>query len=303
MKTLKLSFPYIKNLLKWLIISVITGFVCGIIGSVFHKSIDFVTEVREKNIWILYFLPLGGLVIALIYNLAKKKGKIDTDRVIESVRSDKEVPLIMAPLIFVSTVITHFFGGSAGREGAALQLGGSLGYNIGKLFRLQKSDIHIIVMAGMSGVFSALFGTPLTASVFAIEVVCVGVMRYSALVACLVSSLLAYEVAVLQGITPVKFTLENIPVLSVSVFIKVAVLAVLCALLSIVFCTAVKTVGNVFKKAFPNIFVKAFLGGAIIVIITVLFGLYDYNGAGMSVITRAINGEARYEAFILKIIF
>ena len=111
-----------------------------------------------------------------------------------SIRKNKNVPIVMVPLIFVSTVITHAFGGSAGREGAALQIGGGIGYNLGRLFKLNENDTHIITMAGMSSVFAALFGTPLTAAFFSLEVISVGVMHYAGLVPCIVSAITASQI-------------------------------------------------------------------------------------------------------------
>ena len=167
----KTALVYAKSFLKWIFLATVVGLFGGFVGSLFHLCVDFVTELRVETEWLVYLLPIGGVFIAALYALSKKKGNIDTNRVLEAVRTDRNVPFIMAPLIFVSTVITHLLGGSAGREGAALQLGGSIGYRVGKTFRLGMGDMHILVMSGMSAVFSALFGTPITAAVFALEVV------------------------------------------------------------------------------------------------------------------------------------
>lgn len=296
-------FDYIKAFAKWMVLAVIVGLSGGIIGSAFHIAIDYVTEIRTENSWLVYFLPLGGLVIAGIYWLARKKGHIDTNRVLEAAAREEKVPLVMAPLIFISTVITHFLGGSAGREGAALQLGGSIGYNVGKLFRLNKNDIHIIVMAGMSAVFAALFGTPMTAAFFAIEVVSIGVMHYAAIVPCIISAVVASRIALMAGLHPVHFSLAVTESVTLQGTIKIIILALLCAVVSIAFCTAIHKCEHYMKKLVPNNFVRAFAGGTLIVLLTVILGTYDYNGAGMDVITRAISGEARWEAFALKIIF
>ena len=188
---MKQVLKYTAAFTKWLILSVLIGVVGGILGSVFHMSIDGVTLFRESNPYIMYFLPLGGVVIALMYKYFGAKKKVDTNRVIESVRHNKKITLVMIPLIFVSTVITHLLGGSAGREGAALQLGGSLGYNLGRLFKIKKSNIHIIVMTGMSALFAALFGTPVTAAVFSLEVTTVGIFHYAGLFPCITSSITA----------------------------------------------------------------------------------------------------------------
>ncbi len=299
----KASFQYAKAFVKWLIIAAIVGAVGGVVGSIFHESIEYVTHLRIENNRLILLLPVGGLVIAAMYRIFGKKGKIDTNRVIEAVQTDNNVPLIMTPLIFVGTVITHLFGGSAGREGAALQLGGSLGYNLGKVFRLNKNDMHIIVMSGMSAVFAALFGTPLTAAFFAIEVISVGVIHYAALVPCLISAIVAYEIALLGfGIMPVSFATVQMDA-SADVVLKVIVLAILCALVSILFCTAIKKAEHYIKKLIPNIYLRAFAGGAAVVLLTFAMQTTDYNGAGMGVIENALSGNAKPWAFAVKILF
>ncbi len=294
---------HLKILIKWLAVASFVGVLGGIVGSAFHFSVDYVTELRGHNAWLVFLLPVGGVVISGLYDIFKSKGKLDTDRVIQSVSDGEKVPLVMAPLIFLTTVITHLLGGSAGREGAALQLGGSVGYNIGKLFRLSKQDIRIIVMSGMSGVFSALFGTPIAAAFFALEVSTVGIFHYAGLVPCLISSVMAYIIANLFGIKPVCFDGVVIDAVTIPLLGKVIILAILCALVSIAFCFIIGKFEHLGKKIFPNRYIRGFVGGGIIVLLTLAVGTYDYNGAGMDVISKAIGGEAAYEAFILKMVF
>ena len=301
--TISSSINYLKVFLKWVALSVMVGLVGGILGTLFHKSIDYVTEIRVENSWLIFLLPFGGLVIAFIYRLFKSKGNIDTNRVLEAAGKDKNVPIIMIPLIFVSTIITHLLGGSAGREGAALQLGGGIGYNLGRIVKLSKNDMHVIVMAGMSSVFAALFGTPLTAAFFALEVTSVGILHYVALVPCVISSLVSYRVALYFGVTPVRFSNITAHAISIEVVSKVVILAVLCALVSILFCIVMRKSEHCMKNFFPNIYLRAAVGAAMLIALTLIVGTYDYNGAGMDVITRAIEGNTRPEAFILKIIF
>ena len=300
---LKPPFEYIKVLIKWLIASSVVGLIGGVLGSIFHISIDLVTEFRTEHTWVILLLPIGGILIAAIYALFKSKGAIDTNRVIESARDEQNVPLVMAPLIFISTCITHLLGGSAGREGAALQLGGSIGYNLGKIFKFNKKDMHIVVMSGMSAVFAALFGTPLTAAFFALEVTSVGVIHYAGLVPCIVSSIVAYKIAGGFGLSPVRFDNVFIEAISVSVMIKVIILAILCAIVSILFCMAIHKCEHIMESTVKSRYVRAFAGGVLIVGLSYALGTFDYNGAGMDIITRAIGGEARYEAFLLKILF
>ncbi len=288
---------------KWLCIALVVGIVGGIIGSVFHHSIDYVTELREKYIYLIILLPIGGVVIAAMYKLFQNNGKLDTNCVIEAVREDRNIPIAMLPLIFMSTVITHFLGGSAGREGAALQLGGSIGYNLGKVFHLKKNDLHMIVMTGMSAVFAALFGTPLTAAIFSLEVTNVGAIRYTGLFPCVISSVTASHIATLFHISPVRFGGIDFGIFTWEIVLKIIVLALLCALLSILFCFCLEKCEEIMAKYIKNIYYRALFGGALIVVLTFVLGTFDYNGAGMDVIGRAIAGTAKYEAPLLKIIF
>lgn len=297
-------WAYGISCVKWIALAVAVGVAGGIIGSIFHHFIDYATGMRQQNWWIILLLPAGGLLITVLNRLSRSKGKMDTNRVIEAAGGSGDVPLVMIPLIFIGTVITHLFGGSSGREGAALQIGGSVGYNTGRLFRLGENELHTMIMAGMSAVFTALFGTPLTASVFAIEVISVGSMRYSALLPCLVASAVAYFMARFGfNITPVAFELACSGEVTGDVLVKVFVLGVLCAFVSTIFCLSIKYTEKYLKNVFPNDYIRSILGGFIIVLLTFAVGSREYNGAGMDVINRAVSGNARYEAFILKIVF
>ncbi len=303
MEHIKTVFKETKTFIKWILIAVLIGGIGGGVGSAFHILVDIATETREKYDVLIWFLPLAGLLIVFLYRITHALHGVDTNRVIEAADIDnKNVPLIMAPLIFISTVITHLFGGSAGREGAALQLGGSISYFFGKLLRLDKKDMHLMVMAGMSSVFAALFGTPVTATFFAIEVVSVGIMHYAGLVPCIVASFVASAIAKLCGLHPVKFDLA-FPEITATVTVKAMVLALLCALVSVLFCVSLSKVEHFSEKILQNPYLRVAVGGALLVALTMLTNTREYNGAGMDVITRAMGGEARYEAFILKIIF
>ncbi len=293
---------YILTLIKWTIVASLTGFVGGLAGSLFHISIDFVTEFRHNNSWILLLLPAGGMLITAMYSWCKTRyGKLDTNRVLDCVHGEDKVPLILLPLIFIASVITHLVGGSAGREGAALQLGGSIGYRIGKTIRLDEDDMHIIVMSGMSAVFGALFGTPLAAAVFALEVSSVGLMHYAALLPCIIASAVAYGVSLFIGVEPVRFANVVIEEFSFGLVGGITILAVLCALVSILFCVCIKRMEHYSDKLNP--YLRAALGGALILVMTVALGTTDYNGAGMDVVERALGGNAHYAAFAIKIIF
>ena len=300
-KQSKRLLVYLGTLLQWVVVAAVTGAVGGLVGSAFHIAVEKVTDLRLAQPWLLYLLPVSGAVIALLYKLAKLE-TAGTDNVIDAVRTDRAVPILLAPLIFVATVLTHLVGGSAGREGAALQLGGSIGTTLGRLCRFDEKDMHLITLCGMSAVFSALFGTPLTAMLFSLEVISVGVVYYSGLIPCLVSALIAYGISLLFGIAPVRFTLGALPDYNALSFLKVVGLAAACALLSIAFCLLMTFSEKGAKKAFKNPILRAVVGGVILIGLSLLFP-HDYNGAGMNIIEKAMNGEAAPFAFLLKMIF
>ena len=302
-KTIGDASRYLAAFAKWTVISLFIGILGGSVGSLFHISIDAATEYRGEHTLLIFLLPVGALIITLLYRLCKRFGKLGTDRVLEALKTDSNLPAIMAPLIFVSTVITHFFGGSAGREGAALQLGGSMGYTVGKLIKLNSSDRHIIVMTGMSAVFASLFGTPLTAAIFAIEVTFVGMSCYAALLPCTISAICGAKVAAAFGISPVAFGSDVTYKTTPGLLVRSAVLAFLCAIISIVFCYTIRYFSKGSKKLIPNPYIRAAAGGAIVAILSLAVGCYDYNGAGMDIISDALQGNCVPYAFVLKLVF
>lgn len=293
----------ITHILNLVAIGVLIGVIGALLGTAFHISVDFVTLLRENNPFVILFLPLGGLVIAAMYNRFSFKGNIDTKRLFQSIKENRDVPLVMIPLIFLGTVITHMLGGSSGREGAALQLGGSMGYNVGKALKQDQERTKLLVTAGMSSVFSALFGTPFTAAVFSLEVTGIGVFNYCGLTLGVVSSVAAFAISQFLRVEPVRFDLMSDLNYRADTVLKVVLLALLCALVCIIFATAIRKAEFLMKRYIPNSYLRAVIGGLLIVFLTVILGTTDYNGAGMEVIKHAISGDARQIAFIIKIAF
>ena len=292
---------YPAALLKWLVFSLLIGVAVGAVGALFHHAIEAVSALREAHGWLIFLLPLGGASIILLYRVCGMERDRGTNFVLAAVRENEPMRLRTAPLIIAATVITHLVGGSAGREGAALQMGGAISGRLGRWMRLDEKDERIITMCGMSAGFAALFGTPLAAAVFSMEMVSVGVMYYAAMVPCLLSALIARLTAGLLGAVPAAFDLAALPELSAPNMARLAVLGVLCALLSILFCTAMHQAARFYGRVTDKPVVRAVLGGALVLALTLLLGTEDYCGAGMEVIGRAVAGTARPEAFLLKI--
>lgn len=289
---------------KWVLYSGITGLLVGMVAASFHLGIDWASALRGEHPWILFFLPLGGAAIVRLYQLCRMDQDPGTNLVLIAVREAKPIRLRTAPLIFLATILTHLVGGSAGREGAALQLGGSLGTWIGQTVRLDAKDRRVMVMCGMSAAFSALFGTPLTAVLFSMEVVSVGVMYYAALVPCTIASLTAFQAAQAMGLHTVSgYTIGPAAALIPFSMIQVAVLGFLCALVSILFCKVMHAAPRLYAHLFPHPILRAAAGGLFVLALTLLVGSQDYNGAGDDVIRRMLSGETIPLAFLLKILF
>ena len=226
--------------IKWLVLGIIVGIIIGAVGAAFFHGIRIATAYRKAHSFMIYLLPFAGLLIVFLYRLSKDYEDSGTNLVITTISAGDHLPKRKIPLIFISTVLTHLCGGSAGRESAALQLGGSIGHNFGELIGLDEDDCRIITMCGMSAAFAALFGTPMTAAFFAMELETVGVMYYAALIPCVLSALVSSKVANYLGTTPDAFTVTIVPEFTIENAAKGAVLAVLCAVISILFCIVMK---------------------------------------------------------------
>ena len=293
----------VLTLLRWLVVASLTGAVCGLVGALFHHGVALATELRGESPWLLFCMPLAGLIIVWLYHILDMENDSGTNQIIASVRSRERPPLRLMPLIFVSTLLTHLTGGSSGREGAALQIGGSIGATLGKWLRLGEKNTNLIILCGMSAVFTALFGTPLTATVFSIEVVSIGILHYSALLPCFLASLVSYAVAVALGMEPTAYLLTGGPeLLHALPLLQTGLLAAACAVVSIVFCAAMHQSTALYRRLFPRPWVRILAGSALVICVTLLSGTRDYTGAGGEVILRAVAGEARPWDFAMKLL-
>lgn len=291
-------YAFFRNL----VFAVFLGLAIGAYATGFALLINWITGFRTEHSWLILLLPVGGLAIVGFYHLLGAYSPKGTNRVLESISSDEKLPLKMTPLITVGTAITHFFGGSAGREGAALQIGGSIGMWFGTVIKLGKREITIMTLCGMSAAFSAMFGTPFTAAIFAMEVVSIGILHYSAFVPCVVSALTAGLIAKWIGYVPEAYPTIKFPGVGWLNGLQSIGLGIACALVSIAFCIILHRVEHAYQKYIPNSYLRAVTGGLLVVLITVCIGTSDYNGAGVNVIMNAVSGNAVWYAFLLKMI-
>lgn len=294
---------YIFSFIVWMFLSLTVGVTGGIVGTLFSKSVSLVTHIRGELNWLILLLPLGGLLSVGLYKLCRVDG-VGTNQIISAVRGKAKVSPLLTPAIFLASVITHLLGGSAGREGAALQLGGSVSSLLSKLLHLDEKTTRVLTMCGMSAVFSALFGTPLGACVFALEVIGTGTLFTAAIFPCIISSFAAFATATLLGVKAERFHIVNMPSVQFDTLWKVILIAALGALVSFIFVKSLHFSEKFMHKYLKNEFLRIFLGGSLIVLLTVLLRTTDYNGGGMDIIEHIFTkGEFHYEAFALKILF
>ena len=301
----KLQNPraYLKTFLKWTLLGLLLGAVGGSIGAGFHHALHVVTHLRNTHGWLLLLLPVAGIATVAIYRLLGQRNNRGTNEIIDAALEGKPVSPLVAPAIFLASALTHLCGGSAGREGAALQLGGSTASLLARTLRLSENDTTVAIMAGMSAVFAGLFGTPLTACLFTMEFESVGTIFSPALLPCFLAAYVASRVSGILGVHGEVFPLDAVQAITLGNCWKFARLAVLISLLGIGMCWVFHKAEHLAKHKIPNAWVRIALGGAVILLLTMAVGDQRYNGAGMDMALGAVAGNARWQDFALKLLF
>ncbi len=297
--------PKLITLFKWMFMAfsaAAVGVICGVIGGVFANIISFVTELRAEHKWLVFVLPFGGIVSVALYKLTKTEG-IGTDRVLESATGASKIPMRLMPVVFTASVITHFFGGSAGKEGAALQMGGSAAEIVSKLVKADAKLHSVLTVCGMAALFSAVFGTPLGACFFALEVAVIGEINAVAIFPAFVASIISFFISKFFGVHPECFDIGCIPDIRMVALMKAAAISFAVSIVAGIFCYILRDGKKLAAKVIKNPFIRIFAGGCIVIVLTMIFGT-DYNGGGMFVINRIFEeGAVHPEAFLLKIFF
>ena len=294
---------YLTVFWKWGFLGILMGTLGGLLGALFHHALHFVTHLRLQNTWLIFLLPIGGMLTVWIYRVFGLHNNRGTNEIIDAVLDGHAVSPLVAPVIFLATANTHLFGGSAGREGAALQLGGSTASLLSKLFKLKDEDRKILVMSGMSAVFAGLFGTPLTACLFTMEFESIGTLFTPALLPCYLSAYTASRISALLGVHAEGLLLETSTVVTLGNVWKFAILAVLVSLLGITMCYVFHKAEHLAAHHLPNPWVRIAVGGCIVTVLTLLAGDHRFNGAGMDLALAAVAGQADWYSFLLKMLF
>lgn len=294
-----------STFLKWIVLGGAVGVLSGTASAFFLKSLDYVTDVRMNHGWLLFLLPLGGALVSYLYMKFGKNSAKGNNLILEQIGEGQEtIPLRMAPLVLFGTLVTHLFGGSAGREGTAVQMGGSLAEWFGKMIRIDAADRKILLMCGISGGFGSIFGTPLAGTIFGLEVIAIGLISHRALLPCFTASFVGDLVATrIWGVHHAHYQIGIVPNVEMSIVIKVVVASILFGLVSLLFSELTHALKRGFAAIFQNPMLKSAVGGFAVIALVAIVGTRDYLGLGLPLIQQSFEGEVSPLAFLWKLLF
>jgi H+/Cl- antiporter ClcA len=302
-----LSFEQIPPLLylsKWLLICLTLSVIVGSISAFFLWSLDWVTNWRESHVWIIAFLPVGGLFIGLSYHLYGSSVVKGNNLLVEEFHSPKKIiPLRMAPLVLFGTIATHLFGGSAGREGTAVQIGGAIADRFTKVLKLSERDRRIVLIAGISAGFASVFGTPLAGAIFALEVLVLGRIRLDAIIPSFMAAILADYFCTVWGITHTQYHITNVAAMTPVNLLWCLFAGIIFGLVAMLFSKSTHFWGSLFKSKIKYPPLRPVIGGALLALVVYLMGTTKYIGLGVPTIVDAFSIDMKSYDFLLKVLF
>lgn len=292
------------QIVRWLAVSLAVGVLAGTASAGFLVSLDWATRWREAHLWIIALLPLGGLFIGWLYHRFGTEVERGNNLILDEIHDPKKViPLRMTPLVLFGTVATHFFGGSAGREGTAVQMGGSLADQLTGVLRLRPGDRRILLMAGMSAGFASVFGTPLAGAVFGLEVLAFGKLRYDAIFPCFAAAVIADRVTTMWGVHHTPYVIPAFPPMSLAGLLAAVAAGVCFGVAGMLFAKATHRIGAVFKArvAYPPL--RPLVGGALVAAAVFALGTTRYIGLGIPTIVESFTTALPAWDFAAKLLF
>lgn len=289
---------------KWILICVLTGFFSGSASAFFLVSLEWVTQFRENNSWIIWLLPIGGLAIGLLYHYYGKDVVKGNNLLLEEYENpQKTIPLKMAPLVLIGTLITHLFGGSAGREGTAVQMGGAIADQFKKLFRLNNSERKTLVILGISAGFASVFGTPLAGALFALEVLYFSKINFRSIILSFLVAYFAYFTVEFWQVKHTHYSIPVLPSMSITHFMWVAIAGAVFGLSAMLFSRTTHFWGRLFSKFIKYPPLRPLVGGIVLAVAVYLIGTTKFIGLGIPTIVDSFSTPNSSYDFLLKILF
>jgi len=298
------QIPTLIYLIKWLLICLLIGSLVGSISAFFLLSLDWATNFRESHLWIIALLPIGGFIIGLSYYLYGDSVVKGNNLLLEEFHSPKKViPFRMVPLVLFGTILTHLFGGSAGREGTAVQMGAAIADRFTTILKLSKRDRQIILIVGISAGFAAVFGTPLAGGIFALEVLVLGRIRLDAIVPSFMGAVLANYFCEIWGVSHTHYFISEVAEMNPKNLLWSLLAGIIFGLVAMLFSKSTHFWSNLFSKYIKYPPLRPTIGGAILAIVIFSMGTTKYIGLGIPTIVDAFNNNLNSYDFLLKILF
>jgi H+/Cl- antiporter ClcA len=294
----------IVSSLKWLFICVLIGFLSGSASAFLLAALEWAAQYRGQHSWIIWLLPIGGLVIGLGYHYYGKEVVKGNNLLLQEYETpQKKIPLKMAPLVLIGTIITHLFGGSAGREGTAVQMGGAIADQFTELFKLDNSDRKTLIILGISAGFASVFGTPLAGALFALEVLYFSKISYKSIVLSFLVAFIAYYTVELWEVKHTHYAIPIVPPFTLKILLWIIPISILFGLAAMLFSRSTHYWGSLFSKTIPYPPLRPFVGGILFASAMYFIGTTKYLGLGVPIIVESFSNPSEYYDFLLKILF
>lgn len=291
-------------LLKWTLIGLIVGGCIGCASAGFLYTLNWVTDFREANLWLVAFLPICGFLIGLIYHHYGKDVEAGNNLLIDTIHEPKaKIPFKMAPLVYLGTIATHFFGGSAGREGTALQMAGAIADQFSKPFSLSEEDRKTLIIAAVAGGFGSVFGTPLAGTFFALEFFRIGKINTKSIYPAFITAIFADVITKLWRIPHTHYVISLVPEMTFLNLLLTIVAGICFGFCAMLFSQSLKYVGKFFKSKINYSPLRPLIGGVVVASIVFMLGTSKYIGLGIPTIIDAFSHQSDFYDFAFKLLF